>query len=112
MPEPRSFLPLTRGWWSEEEALLYNFVQFVCHRSHPISEDPCNNFFSIYRIFFRNLFFVKMSHGLRVDRNCTVCTQHAVEQMRKGTSRQVFLRIVHIICGSDIAHWVFTRSQR
>jgi hypothetical protein len=28
-------------------SLLYHFVQFACHASHPISENPCNNFFPI-----------------------------------------------------------------
>jgi hypothetical protein len=31
--------------------LLYHFIQFACHASHPISENPCNNFFSILADF-------------------------------------------------------------
>jgi hypothetical protein len=31
--------------------LLYYFIQFVCHASHPISENPCNNFFSVLTDF-------------------------------------------------------------
>jgi hypothetical protein len=31
--------------------VLYYFVQFVCHASHPISENPCNNFFSFFADF-------------------------------------------------------------
>jgi hypothetical protein len=33
------------------EHILYYFVQFLCHVSHPISENPCNNFFSILADF-------------------------------------------------------------
>lgn len=31
--------------------ILYYFIQFVCHTSHPISENPCNNFFLILADF-------------------------------------------------------------
>jgi hypothetical protein len=31
--------------------VLYYFVQFVCHASHPISGDPSNNFLSILAEF-------------------------------------------------------------
>jgi hypothetical protein len=34
-----------------KEAVLYHFVQFVCHASHPISGNPRNNFFSILAEF-------------------------------------------------------------
>jgi hypothetical protein len=35
----------------EQVLLLYHFIQFACHASHPISENPCNNFFSILADF-------------------------------------------------------------
>jgi hypothetical protein len=31
--------------------ILYYFVQFICHASHLISENPCDNFFSILAEF-------------------------------------------------------------
>jgi hypothetical protein len=47
--------------------LLYYFVQFLCHASHPISENPCNNFFS------RFVGKTKSHVPIRIERNSTVC---------------------------------------
>jgi hypothetical protein len=34
-----------------QRSILYHFIQFVSHASHPVFADPAINFFSIYQIF-------------------------------------------------------------
>src|ERR1700761_2953463 len=57
-----------------EIAYTVEFRSIRMSQVTPISENPCNIFFLDLSDFFRNFFFIKMSHvnGLRIDRNCTV----------------------------------------
>jgi hypothetical protein len=60
--------------------ILYYFVQFMCHRSHLISENPCNNFFSILADFgnllekFKVTCIYKLNEIVQVEPLCVeVC---------------------------------------